>query len=69
MKNNILPDDIISLVKNEGEGLDFGCVILKIFFRSGNPRWEISRSKSIVNDTSPKGIDAAYLKTTDDEGL
>jgi hypothetical protein len=70
MKINILPNDVIEMVRAEGDGLEFGCVSLNIFFRNGKPRWEVSRSRSIIDDSSPKGIDdVAYMKTTDDERI
>jgi hypothetical protein len=69
MENNILPADIIALVKEEGESLEFGLIQLNIFLRDGKPRWEITRSRSIINDTIPNDIDvAACLKIKGNEG-
>jgi len=48
---NILPNDIISMIRAEGNGLDFGLIKLEIFLRNGHPRWEITRSRSILEET------------------
>ena len=48
---NILPNDIISMVRAEGKNLDFGSIKLEIFLRDGHPRWEITRSRSILEET------------------
>ena len=63
MKTNLLPANIISLVKNEGEGLEFGSIRLEIFLRDGKPRWEVTRSRSIVDDTPQNGTAAKCQKT------
>jgi len=63
MKNNLLPANIISLVKSEGDGLAFGSIRLEIFLRDGKPRWEISRSISIVDALTSNGSDADCKKT------
>ena len=57
MKTNILPDDVIAMVRAEGEGFDFGVIRLEIHLRDGKPRWDIGRSRSILEDTIRKGID------------
>jgi hypothetical protein len=64
MENNILPNDVIEDVRAEGVGIDFGYVNLKISLRNGNPRWDISRSRSKVDDRTPKGIEAVTSQKT-----
>jgi hypothetical protein len=68
MKIDILPKDVIAIVKAEGNGLEFGMIRLEIFLRDGKPRWEITRSRSIIDDTIQKGIDVTCLKTNKAEG-
>jgi len=48
---NILPDDIVSMVRAEGKNLNFGSIKLEIILRDGHPRWEITRSRSILEET------------------
>jgi hypothetical protein len=70
MKIDILPNEIVSIVKAEGKDLDFGVIRLEIFLRDERPRWEITRSRSIIDDTIPKSIDAvAYQKTIGEEDI
>ena len=67
MKHDILPNNIVELIKAEGSGLNYGVVTLKIFLRDGKPRWEYSKSVSIIDDTTAKGISVAVsVKTTTD---
>ena len=61
---DILPPDIISMVKAEGESLGFGSVKLEIILRDGNPRWEITRSRSILEATNAPHIVSKAEKTT-----
>ena len=69
MENNILPNGIVELIRAEGSDLDFGVVTLKIFLRDGRPRWEYSKSISIIDDTIFKDVDvAACLKIKGDGG-
>jgi hypothetical protein len=56
-------------VQAEGQGLEFGLIQLKIFLRDGMPRWEISRSISIMDDTTSKGIDASFSQTERNDRL
>ena len=58
MKHDILPNNIVELIKAEGSGLDFGVVTLKIFLRDGKPRWEYSKSVSIIDEATHKSIGA-----------
>jgi hypothetical protein len=48
---NILPNDIVSMVRDEGKNLNFGSIKLEIILRDGHPRWEITRSRSILEET------------------
>lgn len=63
MKNNLLPANIISLVNSEGENLVFGSIRIEIFLRDGKPRWEVTRSRSIIDETTPKGSSAESQNT------
>ena len=65
MKNNIPPSDIISYVQSEAEGLNFGTIRLEIFLRDGKPRWQISKSQSIVDASTIKGVDVYCQKTVE----
>ena len=65
MMYDILPDTIISAVIKDADGLDFGVVRLEIFLRNGKPRWQITRSMSIIDDTFPNDIDVNCQKTND----
>ena len=67
MKNDILPDDVIVDVRAEGDGIDFGYVNLKISIRDGNPRWDISRSRSKVDCRTSKGNNATTCKKLPDD--
>ena len=63
MKNDILPEGVISLVQKEGQGLGHGIIRLEIFLRDGHPRWNVTTSRSIiVDDIIPNGTDVNYLK-------
>ena len=69
MKTDLLPADVIALIESEGQGLTHGIIQLKIFLRDGRPRWEVTRSRSILDDSTQKGIDSVCQKTRDDEGI
>jgi len=58
MEHDILPNNIVELIKAEGSCLNFGVVTLKIFLRDGKPRWEYSKSVSIIDDAVNKDIGA-----------
>jgi len=50
-----LPENIISDVENEADGLSHGIVTLEIHLRDGHPRYVISRERSIMPDTLTQG--------------
>ena len=63
MKHDLLPPNVIALVRHEAECLEFGSVRLEIFLRDGKPRrWEISKSISIIDESVPKSIDGNFPK-------
>ena len=62
MKIDILPNDVVDLVRAEGEGVNFGKIKLEIYLRDGKPRWDISRKRSYLFDFIKKGIDGVNLK-------
>ena len=63
MKNDFLPNEIISLLRKESEGLVFGDLKLLINLRDGRPsRYEISKSISIMDESILKIIDGIYPK-------
>ena len=62
MKHDILPNEVVKAVKTEGLGLDFGVIRLEIFLRDGKPRWDITRSRSLLEEPIiEKRIDDAFL--------
>jgi hypothetical protein len=48
MKHDILPNEVVKIIKAEGSGLEFGHIQLDIFLRDGKPRWDITRSQSLL---------------------
>jgi hypothetical protein len=54
MKYDILPPHIVEQIRNESKGYDFGMVRVDIHLRDGKPRWEISRTRSIIEDDQEK---------------
>jgi hypothetical protein len=63
MKHDILPSNIVELIRDEGRDLDFGVVQLKIFLRGGKPRYEYSKSVSILDDQIHKDIDGNFIES------
>jgi len=62
MKIDILPKDIIDLVKAEGAGLDFGMIRLEIFLRDGRPRYVIVKEKSIIPADGRPGVTTVEMR-------
>jgi|TergutMp193P3_1026864.scaffolds.fasta_scaffold01110_18 hypothetical protein len=54
--------DVIRLLETELDGLEFGQATLTVHMKEGNPRYEISRTRSIHKDTLLKGVDSVELK-------
>jgi len=48
--------DIIRLLENELDGLEYGQATLTVHMKEGNPRYEVSRTRSIHKETSLKGV-------------
>jgi len=62
MKIDILPKNIIDLVKAEATGLDFGMIRLEIFLRDGRPRYVIVKEKSIIPADDRPGVTIGQVR-------
>jgi hypothetical protein len=51
----MIPSEIIEVLEAELQGLTFGQVRLEIILHDGQPRYKISREKSIVPDKPTSG--------------
>jgi len=54
--------DVIRLLETELDGLEFGQATLTVHMKEGNPRYEISRTRSIHKDTLAKVVDNVEIK-------